>query len=347
MNVKRCPLNDCATALFNLLKLPEFAFCFESDIFPAMSMRKRINWSARMILKTIKELFIDLRDYYICSYPILLILGAIRRLRRRLKIIWVPRGRGRPPLAQEIVDLILDMKRENWGWGALRISQELALLGIKVHKKTVARILKTNGFVPPRTRMTPIGWGAFIQNHKHIFQLDFTTVFDIKGRQIFILGIIDYHARFLFSLVATLNPAQDWIIQQICNATPDGFELEAAVIADHDGIFGQWLETDLKRYFGFEVYRTPYRQPWKNGRIERFFLSIKSEIFDRVEIEDVFQARRLCAEYNEYYDQFRPHQSLNGAPPCAKAADLQSPKEIKYRKVKAVGGLITKFELAA
>ena len=149
-----------------------------------MSIFKKISWSTRMISKTLRELFKDLRDYYLSCYPILLVMGAYRRLRHRLKLIWVPRSPGRPPISQEVIDLILEMKRENWGWGSLRISQELALLGIKVHKKTVARILRMNGFVPPKTRMTPISWNAFFQNHKHIFQLDFTCIFDLSGRQI-------------------------------------------------------------------------------------------------------------------------------------------------------------------
>lgn len=312
-----------------------------------MSILKKISWSTRMISKTLRELFKDLRDYYLSCYPILLVMGAYRRLRHRLKLIWVSRSPGRPPISQEVIELILEMKRENWGWGSLRISQELALLGIKVHKKTVARILRMNGFVPPKTRMTPISWNAFFQNHKHIFQLDFTCVFDLSGRQIFVLGIIDYHSRNLFSLSATFNPTRDWIIQQFCNATADGFELEAGIIADNDSIFGNWIETDLEKFFGMQVYRTPYKQPWKNGRIERFFGTIKNEVFSRVEIKDVVHANRLCAKYQEHYDLLRPHQALNGSTPGEGNRIVESVNEFRFKKVKAVGGLITKFELAA
>jgi len=103
-----------------------------------MSDFSRTKWSIRMIWKTAKELSKDLSDYYFSSYPILLFIGAFRRLRRRLKTVWVPKGRGRPPVSEEIVNLILDMKRANRGWGALRISQELSQLGTKVSKTSVA-----------------------------------------------------------------------------------------------------------------------------------------------------------------------------------------------------------------
>jgi hypothetical protein len=48
-------------------------------------------------------------------------------------------------VSEDVVELILDMKRSNWSWGALRISQELLLLGIHVHKKIVKRMLLENG----------------------------------------------------------------------------------------------------------------------------------------------------------------------------------------------------------
>ena len=47
---------------------------------------------------------------------------------------------------------------------------------------------------------------------------------------------------------------------------------------DNDGFYGKWLEKDFKKYFEIEVIRTPYHQPWKNGRIERYFKSIKKNL---------------------------------------------------------------------
>ena len=96
-----------------------------------------------------------------------------------------------------------------------------------------------------------------------------------------------------------------------------------------------------------QVYRTPYKQPWKNGRIERFFRTIKNEVFSRVEIKDVAHANRLCAKYQEHYDLMRPHQALNGSTPGEENRIVESVHKFRFKKVKTVGGLITKFELAA
>jgi len=311
-----------------------------------MSGMRKFKWSLRMIQKTLKEISKDLWDYYFTPYPILLIIGAIRRLRRRLKLIWVPRGQGRPQISQEVVDLILEMKRDNPGWGNLRISQEIALLGISISDESVRIILRDNGFIPPRTRFTPITWSAFYAHHKHLWQIDLTSVFDCQGLQIFIFAAIDFESRTLVSINATLNPTREWIIQQICNASVLGFELPTAVIADNDGVYGKWLERDLKKFFEIVVFRTPYRQPWKNGRIERYFRSIKGDIFHRVDVADVCHARELCVLYQEYYT----HQSKNGLPPesCHRDRSVDDTFIMSsIRKIKVADGLITRYEIAA
>ncbi|MBF0316513.1 MAG: helix-turn-helix domain-containing protein [Oligoflexia bacterium] len=112
------------------------------------------------------------------------------------------KGKGRPAVSENIVNLILEMKRCNWGWGALRISQELALMGIKVHKKTIQRILKENGFSPPPTKMMPPTWRSLLQSYKSIWAMDFCSVFDVMGFQVFILAIIDYKTREFIHVMA-------------------------------------------------------------------------------------------------------------------------------------------------
>jgi transposase InsO family protein len=303
-----------------------------------------------MLWKTIKELFKDLGDYYVNPYPILLVVGALRRFWRRCKIIWIPKGRGRPSISEEVINLILDMKRSNQGWGALRISQELAFLGIKVSKTTIASILKQNGFVPPPLRMSPISWEAFFNYHKHLWAMDFHSVYDIKGNQIFVLVILDVITRELVSINSTLNPNRNWIIQQFCNAEISGYKHPSGLIADNDGIYGGWLDCTLKKLFNIDVHHIPIKMPWKNGRCERLHLTIKTEITNRVDIRDVAQLQELCVLYQDYYNSSRPHQALDGKTPENKI--LNKKKTVKtvnfsYVKKPLVGGLVTKFSIAA
>ncbi|GEM_PF-2912293 len=49
------------------------------------------------------------------------------------------------------------------------------------------------------------------------------------------------------------------------------------------------------------------RSPWENGGIESFFSCLEREVFQRFEIEDFKEMRRLFSEYVEFYNNERMH----------------------------------------
>ena len=63
---------------------------------------------------------------------------------------------GRPPVAQEIVELVLRMAKENSSWGYDRIRGALANLGHHISVTSVARILKAHGVEPAPDRRRQI-----------------------------------------------------------------------------------------------------------------------------------------------------------------------------------------------
>ena len=82
----------------------------------------------------------------------------------------------------------------------------LLIFSTKSGVTPVLKILKGNGFIPPRTRFQPVSWSAFLEAYKSVWYCDFTIVFDAKGSQIFIFNIIDGATRRLVLSNATLNP---------------------------------------------------------------------------------------------------------------------------------------------
>src|SRR3990172_1657010 len=67
---------------------------------------------------------------------------------------------GRPPIDPEVTALILRMARENPRWGCVRISGELAKLGIRVGATTIRSILRRLGLGPAPRRSGP-SWTEF------------------------------------------------------------------------------------------------------------------------------------------------------------------------------------------
>lgn len=304
--------------------------------------------SYRYIFRIMRELFLDIWSFYTSPYAFTLIIGAFRRIRRRLQIVWLPKRPGRPPIDDSIIKLIIEMKRSNWIWGNKRISQELQLLGISAHKKTVARILKENGIIPPKVKFNPVPWKTLTAPYSHIWGMDFTCKIDSFMNQIFILVIIDINTRQFIWKSATLHPTREWLVQQFRNISIDCFDFPEALIIDNDGIYGKWISPLMKSYFEIKVLRIPKKMPICNGRTERYHKTLKDEILNRVIIHDTRQVHYICCQYLDYYNRRRPHQSLDGNTPIKSMIPEKKIMKISgFRKISEVGGLIMRFELAA
>ena len=78
---------------------------------------------------------------------------------RRCPLVYRSGLGGRPSLAREVRDLIRKMSRSNATWGAPRIRNELAKLGIELSRATIAKYMIRHRKPPSPT------WRAFLDNH--------------------------------------------------------------------------------------------------------------------------------------------------------------------------------------
>lgn len=75
------------------------------------------------------------------------------------------RERGRPRVTRDVVQLVLEMARENPGWGYDRIQGALVNLGHEISDQTVGNILKENGIDPAPLRKRQTSWSTFLKAH--------------------------------------------------------------------------------------------------------------------------------------------------------------------------------------
>lgn len=311
---------------------------------------QKLKISFRYISRVIIELLVDLFLYYTSSYSLLLIIGAYKRIKRRVKYLWFPKGAGRPTVPENIVDLILEIKRSNLLWGALRISQELRLMGISLHKKTIAKILKENGFSTPPMKHQPPTWEALLAEGSEVWAMDFCNIIDLKLLQIYIFGIINVNTREMVCLSVTLHPNRNWIIQQFKNLAIDEKDFPRYLIIDNDAIYGSWIDPIMIEYFDIQTLRISPRCPWQNGTMERYWKSLQEELIFRLHIQDELSIKYFCSKYRRYYNDTRPHQGILGETPSQVRAliplisDLSS---LQYYKIKHAHGLFTEFRVAA
>ena len=242
------------------------------------------------------------------------------------------------------------MKKSNWGWGALRISQELALLGISVHKKTVSKILKEFGILPPKTKVVPPNWESLIRSYSKIWAMDFLSCFDWLGNQVFVLVIIDQSSRELIWMSATYSPNRYWLSQQFRNIAVEEVDFPHALILDNDPVYGKWLKPFLLDQFEVKILKIPPRSPWCNGVCERVNKTIQVELLDRISVTTAVEVLPFLRKYKGYYNDVRPHQGLTGRTPTGgKVIPLErlNINELKYNKSTHIDGLFTEFSLSA
>jgi hypothetical protein len=75
---------------------------------------------------------------------------------------------GRPRIDREVEALVVQMARENSGWGYDRIAGALANLGYGVSDETVANILRRHGIAPAPKRSQNTTWREFIASHMSV-----------------------------------------------------------------------------------------------------------------------------------------------------------------------------------
>jgi putative transposase len=125
-------------------------------------MTPRLPWADRAVLAALARLLPGrhLRQLQLIVSPRTLLRWHARLVRRH----WAYSGRtpGRPRTAPAVRALILEMARDNPGWGYRRIHGELAGLGYKLAPSTVWQILKDAGVDPAPQRSGPT-WRAFLE----------------------------------------------------------------------------------------------------------------------------------------------------------------------------------------
>lgn len=84
---------------------------------------------------------------------------------------------------------------------------------------------------------------------------------------------------------------------------------------DNEAIFtSRTFRTGLA-LMGIRHQRTQVACPWQNGRIERFFGTLKNKL-DRWIVKDAAQLDTSLRLFRFWYNHVRPHRHLDGATPA-------------------------------
>ena len=279
--------------------------------------------------------------------------GTLLRWHRRMVTRkWTqPRPPGRPPLDDDLAELIVRLATENRAWGVVRIQGELRRLGHWIGAGTIRKILRRGG-APQAIRDDQ--WRAFLRAHaESVLAIDLLHVDCVLSlTRLYVAFVIEHRTRRVHLLGVTRYPGGAWLTQLARDLTAD---LEDAghrfthLIRDRDGKFTSAFDAVFTAV-GIDVLLTAPQAPRMNAYAERFVRTLRAECTDRMLITGEQHLRAVLSEYVEHYNAGRSHQGYD----MSLRAPDDSPDIIpcpapagRIRRKPILGGLINQYQAAA
>ena len=262
----------------------------------------------------------------------------------------LPAPDGQAAGQRQTTALIERLATENASWGYPRIQGELLKLGHRVGASTSCRVLKALRIPPAPRRRTDTTWRQFL--HVQASTMLATDFFHVDCavtlQRLYCLFVIEVGSRYAHILGVTTHPDGLWTTQQIRNLLMDLGDHAANfrfLVRDRAGQFTDSFDAVLAGT-GIEAVKIPPRSPRANAYAERFVLTARTEVTDRMLILGERHLRLVLAEYEAHYNGRRPHRSRQLRPPRPDhpAADLSREQ---IRRPPVLGGLINEYERAA
>jgi hypothetical protein len=308
-------------------------------------VRPKPDWADRAVIATLARLLpAHLRLHRIVTPGTLLAWH-----RRLIKNKWTyPKAGGRPPIPDEIRELVQRLAGQNPRWGYRRIQGELVGLGHRVGEGTIRRILAATGLGPAPRRASPT-WRQFLASQASgILACDFLHVDTVFLKRLYIFFVMEIQTRRVYILGITAHPTGAWTAQQARNLLMELGERAGQfefLIRDRDNKFTAVFD-EVFAGNGTRVIKTPVRSPRANSFAGRFAGTLRRECLDHLLIIGEQHLRKVLAEYARHYNGHRPHQARHQRPPLhepGQAIDVTA----RIERRQAVGGLISEYRRAA
>jgi len=221
-----------------------------------------------------------------------------------------PRSPGRPPLGNELVELIVRLATENRTWGVVRIQGKLRRLGHRIGAGTIRRVLRGRRIPPPAARDER--WRTFLRSHAaSILAIDFFHVdCAVSLTRLYVAFVIEHRTRRAHLLGATRYPTDAWATQSARDLTADLQEAGhrfTHLIRDRDAKFTAAFDAVFEAV-GIAVRLTAPQAPQMNAIAERFVCTIRAECTDRMLIAGERHLRTVLNQFIDHYNAGRSHQ---------------------------------------
>lgn len=226
-----------------------------------------------------------------------------------------PGPKGPPP---ELINAIVEMKQRNPRFGCTRIAQQIAsTFGIEIDKDVVRRVLAKH--YRPQPGSDGPSWLTF---HGHtrdsLWSVDLFRCESLWLRTHWVMVVMDHFTRRIVGFAvqpdAVDGPAACRMLNEAISsaAAPPRY-----LSSDHDPLFEfhRW-KANLRMLDvtgGKSVPFTPTSHPF----VERLIGTVRREFLDQVPFWGALDLQRKLGDFQDYYNELRVHQALDGGLPDA------------------------------
>lgn len=147
-----------------------------------------------------------------------------------------------------------------------------------------------------------------------IWSMDLTQVRDSTGQAHTLFGLVDGGTRACLTLKAIPNKASITLLRILLN-TVEQYGIPKIIRTDNESVFISRLFRLSLFMLGIKHQRTEKCCPWMNGKIERFFGTLKNKLQYHA-ISNVASLTQDINLFRSWYNHIRPHQHLEGKAPA-------------------------------
>jgi transposase InsO family protein len=214
------------------------------------------------------------------------------------------------------------------GRGCLKISEMFnrrhADHGMSVGKTFVAQTIKKQAHQLLMIQRDIRNTRPRVVANNLIWGIDLTEVRLDKETSVPVLGAIDHGSRACLNL-ERLDEISSIAVLEILLATMRKFGKPKIIRSDNGSIFTSRLFRWTLTCLGIRHQRIEPFMPWQNGRIERFFGTLKSAI-GQVVIPSIATLQPALDEFRFFYNHVRPHTAIGGRTPAEAWNKVKKPK---------------------